>query len=151
MTPAEFNKTVFPKVLAAWQVGCFCGSPGFRKLLCLQFQDYGICPVGLADAEILISAIIQQRFRLQGESRSGDGEALQDFQCPQCSASCRVRSSEFSISMSQTTVTFAEAAPSVATGLYLVGFYGFQQRDFERIGDFRPAADPDAYLEQLQA
>ena len=62
-----------------------------------------------------------------------------------------MRSSEFSISMSQTTVTFLEALPPAATGLYLVGFYGFQQSDFERIGDFHPAAGPDAFLEQLQA
>jgi hypothetical protein len=134
-------------MLTAWESGCFCRSPGFLKLLSFNFEDYKIGPVGLADSEILIHEIIRGRFTRDGEpSSDGMGTTQQSYLCPNCGARCRETYAEYSISMYRSFVLFENAPEMAATGVHLVGFYGFQQSDFAKIHDFRPAADDAEFI-----
>ena len=150
MTPDEFHETVVPEVIAAWQQHCFCASPGFQKLLSFDFRDYGIGPVALADAEILIDVIIRQRFARVGEAISGPGETIQDQICPKCQRRCTVRYDEFSINMARATVVFANPLTRATNGKYLVGFYGFKQDDFAKVHDFQKVATCQEFLRELK-
>ena len=149
MTPDEFRETVLPPLMAAWEQQCFCANPGFRKLLSFDFRQYEIGPVGLADAELLINAIIWERFTRQGEPDSAAGEATQSYTCPQCGAVCTEVYSEFSINMHQSTVTFHDAPAPECEGLYLVGYFGFRRDDFAKVNDFRQAASVEEFTQAL--
>ena len=150
MTPEEFRQNVLPGIVTAWDKQCFCAAPGFQKLLSFDFRNYGIAPTGLADTEILINALIRQRFTPQDEPEKGTGERAQDYLCPQCQARCTEVYSEFSIHMYQTTVTY-QAIPALApVGHYLVGFYGLKQADFLKVTDFERTSSVEAFLAQLQ-
>lgn len=149
MNPDEFRDSVLPSVVAAWGDRCFCGNPGFRKLISFDFRDYGIGPTALADAEILIEAIVRKRFTRQHEPESHDGETLQVYSCPQCALSCTERYAEFSISMYQSTVSYDGHPALAARGLFLVGFYGFSRKQFEKIDDFEAAPTADEFIRRL--
>lgn len=149
MIPEEFRKTVLPRVVAAWDDRCFCASPGFQKLLSFDFRDYGVVPTGLADSEILIDAIIRERFTRRGEPQSHQGESRQAYVCPQCQATCTELYAEFSISMYQSTVIFHNDPKAAAEGLYLVGFYGFKEDAFGKITDYRRASTVEAFMQEL--
>lgn len=150
MTPDEFREAVLPRIMADWEAECLCASPGFQKLLSFDFRDYGIGPVGLADTEILIDAIVRQRFLRQDKSESSSGEVQQVCICPQCQATCTERYAEFSISMYQSVVTYEQ--PKLAlTGLYLVGFYGFKRDEFDKVDDFQRASTTEEFLRRLKA
>ncbi len=151
MTPDEFRESVLPQVISSWEKQCFCANPGFQKLLSFNFDDYGIGPVGLVDSEILIDAIIRQRFKRHDELESGSNAMAQSYTCPQCGATCTELYSEFSISMYQSTVTFHDEAALATNGLYLVGFFGFKQSEFDEIGDFLRTSSIDEFINQLRA
>ena len=148
MTPEEFHETVLPAILSAWDEQCFCASPGFQKLVSFDFRDYGIGPTGLADSEILIQSIIRDRFKQQ-ERRSEHEISTQVHLCPQCKASCTERYEEYSINMYQSSVTYDRHPNRSATGLYLVGFYGFRQREFALVHDFQRAATVEQFVREV--
>ncbi len=151
MTPDEFRESVLPQIVADWDGRCFCANPGFQKLLSFSFRNYDISPSALADSEILIDAIIRQRFTQQREPRSRQGEVTQGYKCPQCGATCTELYAEFSISMYQSTVIFDLDPVLAHKGLYLVGFYGFDRNKFGKIDDFQPAATTEDFTRQLKA
>ena len=150
MTPDEFQKRIVPTIIAAWERGCFCRSPGFRKLVSFNFEDYGIGPVALADSEILIQEIIRGRFTRDGEANSdGMGTSSQVYRCPKCGARCTETYAEYSVSMFRSFVIFETVPEKAASGIYLVGFRGFKQADFAKIRDFRLTSDEDEFLASL--
>lgn len=150
MTPDEFRQRVLPTVVAAWELACFCRSPGFLKLLSFNFEDYGVGPVGLADSEILIHEIVRGQFTREGEPTSdGMGTTQQAYRCPKCGACGTETYAEYSISMYRSFVLFDNAPKMSSTGLYLVGFYGFEQAEFSKIHDFHQARDEDEFVTTL--
>lgn len=151
MTPDEFREIVLPQIVTAWNDNCFCANPIFQKLLSFNFRDYGIGPAALADSEILIDALIRQRFTQQHEPKSHQGEITQVYKCSQCQATCTELYAEFSISMYQSMVTYDQNPTLAPSGLYLVGFYGFKQNEFGKISDFQQASTPDDFIRQLKA
>lgn len=146
MTPAEIRREVFPELIRAWKRRCFCASPGFQKLISFDFRDYDIIgPVGLADTEILIDEIIRERFTKAKRHQSRTSDEWPDYICPQCGAKCSVGWEDFSISMNRSVAQFDGDFPQSETGLYLVGFYGFDRSEFARIKDFRQTVDAEEY------
>jgi hypothetical protein len=151
MTPDEFSESVLPQIVTAWDDRCFCANPGFLKLVSFNFRDYDIGPTALADSEILIDAIIRQRFVRRHEPESRHGEVSQAYECPQCGATCTELYAEFSIRMRQSTATFDLTPVLARKGLYLVGFYGFNGEEFGKIHDFQRTSTPDDFIGQLKA
>lgn len=149
MSPDEFHEQVIPQVVKKWDEHCFCANSGFRKLLSFNFRDYHICPTALIDSEMLIDAIIRQRFTKCNEPQSHQGEITQAWICPQCNARCSELYAEFSISMYQSSVTFADGPSLTNSGLYLVGFRGFDINEMRSIADFQQAANPIEFIRQL--
>ena len=147
MTPDEFRSEVLPQILTAWERGCFCPAPGFRKLVSFDFRDYAIGPVGLADSEILIDSIIRQQFTTLSQLDDSEvSEISTTYQCPNCGATCTEIYAEFSISMYRSTVRFDGGSPAADEGLYLVGFYGFNREEFARIDDFRRTESVEEFV-----
>jgi len=144
MTPDEFRSHALPQILTAWQEGCFCASPGFRKLLSFDFQNYEIGPVGLADSEILIDSIIRKEFKSLSES--GTFETTTIYECPNCGTTCTECYADYSINMYRSTVTFDGDPAPAGEGLYLVGFYGFNREEFARIIDFRRTESVEEFV-----
>lgn len=151
MTPDEFRETVIPQIVTAWDDQCFCANPGFQKLLAFNFRDYDIGPTALADSEIIIDVIIRQRFTRQHEPKSHQGEITQVYMCPQCEATCTELYAEFSISMYQSTVTYDHNPTLADKGLFLVGYYGFNQHEFGKINDYQESSAVDDFLRELKA
>jgi hypothetical protein len=150
MTPDEFRQRVLPQVVAAWDAGCFCRSGGFRKLVSFNFRDYGTGPLGLADAEILIGAIVREKFARRREPTSEQGQVTHYHRCPQCGASCTELYEDFNIHMYCSYVTFEDQGPPAAgVGHYLVGFYGFGLDDFAKVTDFRRTESIEEFVGQL--
>jgi hypothetical protein len=147
MTPDEFQKHILPTILSAWDKACFCRSSGFLKLVSFNFEDYEIGPIALADSEILIQQIVRDHFTRDGEPTSdGQGTTFQAYRCPQCGARCRETYAEYSISMYRSFVLFDDVSAKAPLGIYLVGFYGFNQGDFARVHDFRLASREEEFL-----
>jgi len=149
MTPDAFYETVLPRIANAWDERCFCANPAFRKLLSFNFRDYNIGPVALMDSEILIDAIIRKRFTQNGEPKSYQGEITQVGTCPQCNTTCTELYAEFSISMYQSSVRFADSQILAEKCLYTLGFRGFEHSEFQKIHDFQKASTPDDFVHQL--
>jgi hypothetical protein len=151
MTPDEFHATVLRQLVTAWFDRCFCANPGFQKLVAFDFRDYGIAPTGLADSEIVIDTIIRQRFTRQNESDSHQGETRRVYMCPQCEATCTEWYAEFSVNMRQSSVAYDRNPQLAARGFYLVGFYGFDRDDFDRITDYQEASTAEAFMREITA
>ncbi|MCB9854099.1 MAG: hypothetical protein H6818_00315 [Phycisphaerales bacterium] len=149
MTPEEFRQALLPDLLEAWQRECFCASPGFRKLVSFNFEDYGIGPVGLADSQILGLEIIQNRFLKIDNAAATSPAQSRLFECPKCRARCTETYEDYNIWMYRTYFTFVNDGPIAQTGLYLVGYYGFSRSDFEKIADYQPAASAEVFLQQM--
>ncbi|HPF41454.1 MAG TPA: hypothetical protein P5081_22125 [Phycisphaerae bacterium] len=150
MTPEEFRQRTFRTLANAWKQGCFCDSPGFQKLMSFDFQKYGTNPVGLADTEILIDEIIRNRFKKEGGDKAPDPAAgWPTYTCPQCGATCDVGWQDYSISMNCSTVKFHGRRKRAKVGLYVIGFYGFSKKSFEKIRDFKRASSAKAYLKHV--
>lgn len=109
MTPDEFRHRVLPTVLASWERGCFCRTPGFLKLVSFKFEDYGVAPMAVVDSEILIAEIIGKRFPREGQLTYGVAERVQAYRCPQCNARCQATYEDYSISMYRSFVLFENA------------------------------------------
>lgn len=149
VTPDEFRETVLPQIVSAWERQCLCASAGFLKLVSFDFGDYDTRPVGLADTEIVIGSIIRERFTRQGEMSHQAGDRLQRYVCPQCQAACAEHYAEYNIWMYRTCVRY-DASPALAPcGYYLVGHYGFERADFEKVRDFQKAASTEQFLASL--
>lgn len=149
MTPDEFHEHVLPQVVNKWDEHCFCANPSFRKLLSFNFRDYDIGPTALIDSEMLIDAIIRQRFTKKDEPTSHQGEITLVCNCPQCEAICTELYAEFSISMHQSSVTYTDGPALAKYGLYLVGFRGFDINEMRSIPDFQQASTPDEFIRHL--
>jgi hypothetical protein len=175
MTPDDFQRTVVPDVIASWERRCFCANPGFRKLLSFNFEDYNpklrepsslnwltigwlwfrtrrhIGPLALADSEILGTEIIIKRFtRLEGPpAHPRSSEHFATYRCPRCAAICCGYSEQYSINMDRTYFLFDGAPSPAPSGVYLVGFYGYDRGS--RIPDFTLIADRAAFLASIGA
>ncbi|MBN2716542.1 MAG: hypothetical protein JXX14_11865 [Deltaproteobacteria bacterium] len=149
MTPAQYVQMVMPRLREKWDARCFCESPQFRKLVSFNFENYPfLSPLALADAEILISAFIRQRFHPDGAAVNKGMDVFQRYICPQCGAGMTTCFTEFSISMNRTYVSFDSVASQVApVGYYLIGVSGFDVQQFSDVPDFLPAQDAIAYLD----
>jgi hypothetical protein len=144
MTPKEFRRDVLPRVLEAWERGCFCSSPAFVRLVSL---DLG--PVALADAQVLIREIIEKRFQQDGPTDDHhSGDAVHRYSCPQCATKCEVIWEQFSINMDRSFVRWI--TPRVGdepTVPYLVGFYGHGTPD--HVEGFVRTASADQFLSSI--
>ncbi len=154
MTPAEFHEHVLPELLSRWERQCFCSAPGFRKLISFNFREYGdLSPLALADAEIVIQALICERFiRIENSSPQENeqtSERVQEFECPQCQARCTATFEQFNIHMERSFVTFADLRPAADEGLYLVGFFGFRADEHEKIHDFRHTMSVQEFIQAV--
>ena len=149
MTPDEFRHRVLPTVLASWERGCFCRTPGFLKLVSFKFEDYGVAPMAVVDSEILIAEIIGKRFPREGQLTYGVAERVQAYRCPQCNARCQATYEDYSISMYRSFVLFENAPEKASTGIYLVGLYGPNLVAFPKVHDFRLAVDEAEFLSAL--
>jgi len=57
-SPETFAADVVPVLVERWRRRCFCGSPGFLKVLSFDFRDYGNVPAQLVDSAMLWGAIV---------------------------------------------------------------------------------------------
>lgn len=149
MTPEEFRENVLPAILTAWDRACFCVSPGFQKLVSFNFEDYGIGPVGLADSQMVGLDIIHNRFTHCDDESPPSESRARLFECPQCHARCTETFEDYNIWMYRTFFTFVDDRPIAPTGLYLVGFYGFDRADFAKIDDFHEAESTAEFVRQI--
>ena len=148
MTPDEYNKDVLHRVYREWKKKCFCSSPGFQKILAFNFEDYRIGPTGCADTEILIDKIIRFKFIKTGLP-DGEFETRQKYKCPQCGAICTEEYADYNIHMYRSFAVY-ENPDQAPEGLFLVGFYGFDMSEVEKINDFRQTEDVDEYISCLK-
>lgn len=157
MTPEEFAKKIVPKISVATNK-CLCTSKGFRKLLSFNFENYRrllpvtrIAPTALADAEILIQKLIREGFVRVGSPKSAQGGTRQEYRCPRCGIGCIEIYTEYSINMARSFVLFNDDVPLLSKGYFLVGFYGFEEKDFKRINDFERAKNVDEFIDWITA
>jgi hypothetical protein len=111
LSPEAYTAEVLPVLVKRWQRRCFCGSPGFLKLLSFDFQDYGNVPAALLDSEIAWGAIIGKHFTPAGGWAEVGEEQQRTFRCPQCGLELRTRSEQYSISMWTTSSRPTDARP----------------------------------------
>ena len=149
MTPDEFRESVLPAIEKAWQDQCLCDSPVFRKLVSFNFDDYGVGPTGLADAEILIDEIIRKKFEKTGDVTEEISSISQRFRCPRCGSACTEFWREFNINMSFSHVLFDKQPKRSDDAYYLVGFFGFARHDFANVSDFHRSPSTDDFLQRL--
>lgn len=149
MTPEEFRNEVLPRLISSCETRCLCSSPAFRKLIRFDFRDYGIGPVGLADAEILIDELIRQKMTPTSPSQTHAGVDSQTYTCPRCGAACTVDWEDFSINMARSVARFDGAPTRAPAALYLVGFYGFDADEFAMVTDFEQAMQVEEFLDQF--
>ena len=143
LTPEQFRSDALPLVIDAWQRGCFCHNAGFRRMTTLD-----IAPNALADAQILIHHIVEQRFVPDGRWMSASGQQSRSFHCPQCDANCVVISEDFSISMHRSYVRWLSTRPTIeAKAPYLVGFYGFDPPS--HVDGFQRVTSPAEFVAEL--
>jgi hypothetical protein len=142
VTPEDFRRDTLPLVVEAWQRHCFCRNAGFQRMTAL---DLG--PNALADAQILIHDIIEQRFSSDGPWAGASGERARTFHCPQCNAKCVVVSEDFSINMHRSYVRWSTPHSVGAKSPYLIGFYGFSPPN--HLDGFQRVRSPTEFLSEL--
>jgi hypothetical protein len=130
MTPDDFRLAIVPRLALMKPDCCLCSNRSFRKLISFEFQDYGIAPTGLADAEVLINEVLRDKLRYRLKTSNTGGT----FTCLACQSVLVETYDEYSISMSRSTIAWDEK--KTVRGSYVVGFFGFTGADYARINDF---------------
>jgi len=152
LTIAKFRSEVLPNILHAWELGCFCRNPQFRKLIASNFDDYEPrVPANLVDAEILIAELICKRFEHLGERDLLKRVGPQTWRCPQCGLPFLMTYEDYSISMYRTIVRPLDSLPIAPVGFYLIGFRSFAEFKLTRISDFRRAESVPRFIHDLTA
>lgn len=144
LTPDQFTSDV----VAVVKKECRCSIPGFQKIVSFNFEDYGIAPTLLWDSEILIQEIIRSEFDALDEGVQHQGDSKRRYRCPSCGRSCTETYTEFSINMYRSFVLFDQDLRS-SHSEYVLGYRGFEQKDFDKIPDFSRSLDFDLYLANL--
>ena len=148
MTPDDYRDGVLPQLQACWEQQCFCASAFYRRLIGFDFRDFGIGPVGLADAEILIDAFVRQRCEPTRELEA-DGALLQEYRCPSCGRLMTEQYDEFNIHMYRSVVRFVDDLPKADTCAYMIGLYGFDAADFDKITGYELMESVPEYIERI--
>jgi hypothetical protein len=150
MTPEKFRSLLLPHIFAAWEEHCFCSNPAFQKLLSFNFDDYGIGPATLLDAEILIEELVRKRFYQRGQATERGSDWIQTCACPKCGATCKVFYAEYSIHVQRSVVIYESQSQPAARGLYVLGFFGHVTLpELKLIRDFRAASTIEEIMNQF--
>ena len=144
LTPDQFTSDVVAEV----KKDCRCSVPGFQKIISFNFQDYGIAPTLLWDSEILIQEIIRNGFDALDEGIQHQGVCMRRYRCPRCRRTCTETYTEYSINMYRSFVLFDDDLRA-SQAKYVLGYRGFESKDFDKITDFSRASDFDLYLANL--
>ena len=143
-TPDQFKD----EVVSVIRGQCRCEVPAFQKLISFNFEDYQIAPTLLWDSEILIHEVIREGFEPLDEGIQRQGESRRRYQCRDCLRTCTESYSEYSINMYRSFVLFDDDCRAGRTE-YLLGFRGFEEKDFEKIADFSRSSDLTSYIANL--
>ncbi|MFC5049065.1 hypothetical protein ACFPK9_15915 [Rubritalea spongiae] len=144
-TPARYIEEVIQEI----KNECRCAVPGFQKIISFNFEDYGISPTLLWDAEILIQHVIRDGdFVPMDEGIQRHGDSIRHFKCKSCGRICTETYTEYSINMYRSFVIFDEDLRSSKIN-YALGYRGFEQSDFDKITDFIKSTDDANYIANL--
>jgi hypothetical protein len=144
LTPDQFKSAV----VAVVKQRCRCAVPGFQKIVSFNFEDYGIAPTLLWDSEILIQEVIRNGFEALNEGIQRHGDSKRRYQCRICGRVCTATYTEYSINMYRSFVLFEEDLRA-SEGEYVLGLRGFEEKDFDKITDFKRSENFDSYLASL--
>lgn len=145
-TSEKFIGEILPVILASWGAHCFCVSPGFRKLLSFNFEDYGTSVMQLVDAELVGYHVVKANFDPVGGMWKRNGDTIQLYRCKRCSARCEQIYADYSLVAYRSYYRFLDEAKPAAVGVYLIGMQGFSIEDYKKVHDFREAASVSEFL-----